>query len=110
MTDEFNGSKPGPIHQRPNSLKRVNTLPSAEFAIPPADSLGQSRLHKCHSHQTHCKGAQEKSEGHEGQEGPDGDEESLSSCSSEAYPEGGLQAWLVVLGGFAGTTVGFGLM
>lgn len=108
MTHKPNGSKPGSIHENTeSSLKRVNTIPSADFAIPPSDSLGP-RVSKegCHSHQTRCSGVLEKQEGNEAQ---NADEESVSDAYDE-YPEGGLQAWLVVLGSFFGSVVAFGMM
>jgi hypothetical protein len=109
MTHEPNGSKPGPELKKINSLTRINTIPSAEFTIPPPDSFDH-HVQRCHSHRTQNSGAQEKESGNEGEKGQDGDEESLSTISDGPYPEGGLQAWLVVFGSFMGTTVAFGMM
>ena len=109
MTHEPNGSKPGSELERIGSLKGVNTIPPAEFTIPPPDSFDH-HVQRCHSRRTQNSGAQEKEIGNEGDREQDVDEESLSITSDGPYPEGGLQAWLVVFGSFMGTTVAFGMM
>lgn len=113
MSHEHKGSKPGPLHEQPPQLARLYTIPSVEFAIPPSDPS----LEKCHSRQTRNADAQAKgkksSEGIEEANKNHDDEEAQSVATSPdevTYPEGGLQAWLVVLGSFSGTVVAFGMM
>lgn len=105
MSNEPKGSKPGPITE--NQLTRVNTIPSVEFTIPsePLERL----VSKCPSHRTRCGDAQGTSKDKNGAQ----DEESRSVVldgNEITYPEGGLRAWLVVLGSFSGTVAGFGMM
>ncbi|KAF2196345.1 MFS general substrate transporter [Delitschia confertaspora ATCC 74209] len=112
MTHEPKGSKPGLILERThsNTLRKTNTIPSVEFTIPPSDSLDQSK--GCHSHQIRSNGAQEKLAGglEGGQNGRIVEEGSEFSEDETSYPEGGLQAWLVVLGSFCASVVAFGMM
>ena len=117
MSHEPKGSKPGPIIER-EQLSRVNTIPSVEFTIPPSDNP-EHIVTKCPSRQTQSGGAQAQqekdssaNEGEANHRVPN-DEEALSIVSDQdvvTYPEGGLQAWLVVLGSFLGTIVAFGMM
>lgn len=109
MSHEPKGSTPGLIdderHER-KDLTKVNTFPSVEFSIPPSDPPEQ--IVRCASRRTQGAGAQDK----EKSEGP-GDEESQTEPDDDnevSYPEGGLQAWLVVFGGFMASFVGFGMM
>ena len=105
MSYEHNGSTPGLINNEDNQLARVNTLPAVEFTIPSHDS--PEFLTKCASRRSHgaavrvASGSNEK--GH-------GDKDAQSAHTDETYPEGGLRAWLVVLGAFFGSMVGFGYM
>lgn len=111
MHSEVNGSTPGPITER-NQLTRVNTsYPHAEFTIPPADTLSP-----CRSVPTRSVDAQvsEKSTGNPRSATAIGDEETKSETSRDddevTYPEGGLGAWLVVLGSFMGLVAALGMM
>jgi MFS family permease len=110
MHSEPNGSKPGPITDR-NELTRVNTFPQAEFTIPPSDTLSP-----CRSAQTHTADAQvsEKLKESRRSATATGDEESRSDTSHAddevTYPEGGLEAWLVVFGSFMGLVAALGMM
>lgn len=108
MTHNPKGSTPGLITER-NQLTRINTFPSVEFSIPPSDPPEQI-ITRCLSHQTPSASAPvhgQKNEAHD----VGGDAISVVSNSTEvSYPEGGLQAWLVVLGSFSGSLVGFGMM
>ncbi|KAF2751333.1 MFS monocarboxylate transporter-like protein [Sporormia fimetaria CBS 119925] len=102
MSYEPKGSTPGLITER-NQLTKVNTFPSVEFSIPPSDPPDQI-IKRCPSHRTQGDAVPEEKSG---------DEESQSMASNDnevSYPEGGLQAWLVVIGGFAASVVGFGIM
>lgn len=102
MSHENNGSKPG---LERTHLTGSNTIPSVEFTIPPSDPA-EHHLTKCPSRRTQCDDAQANAE----KDGlPLGDEEAQSE-GEVTYPEGGLQAWLVVLGSFSGTIVAFGMM
>ncbi|KAF2006774.1 MFS monocarboxylate transporter-like protein [Amniculicola lignicola CBS 123094] len=115
MSQNTNGSKPG----LPQHLTRVNTIPSVEFTIPPSEPLST-----CASHRTHCDGvraeriggSEENGKQHDAiNEDADADIEAQSVESGDeneetTYPEGGLAAWLVVLGSFFGTIVAFGMM
>lgn len=113
MSHEPKGSTPGLIdeerHER-KDLTKVNTFPSVDFSIPPSDPPEQ--VVRCASRRTQGAGAPDKEKS---ERGP-GDEESQSSQSEPndenevTYPEGGLQAWLVVFGGFMASFVGFGMM
>ncbi|KAF2662460.1 MFS general substrate transporter [Lophiostoma macrostomum CBS 122681] len=106
MSNEQKGSKPGQVAQR-HPLTRANTIPSVEFSIPP--SLPQEHSTRCPPHLIHCADAQGKPESKHGPR----DEEAQSYPADEdeiTYPEGGLAAWLVVLGSFSGTIVAFGMM
>lgn len=104
MSHEPKGSTPGPIHER-KDLTRVNTFPSVEFSIPPSDPPDQI-VTRCASRRTQGDTAQEQEKN-----GSEGDEEAQSVNENEvSYPEGGLQSWLVVLGGFMASFVGFGMM
>ncbi|KAF2273429.1 MFS monocarboxylate transporter-like protein [Westerdykella ornata] len=108
MTHDPNGSTPGLFTER-NQLTRANTFPSVEFSIPPSDPIEQI-VTRCRSHPTHSFSAPARGEKNEAYEG-DGDGNSVVSHLTEvSYPEGGLQAWLVVLGSFSGSFVGFGMM
>ncbi|KAF1851577.1 MFS monocarboxylate transporter-like protein [Cucurbitaria berberidis CBS 394.84] len=110
MNSEHNGSKPGLITER-NHLSRVNTFPNAEFTIPPSDTLS-----KCRSAPTHSADAQasEKSKENQKNATATGDEEKQSETSHDddevTYPEGGLEAWSVVLGSFMGLVAALGMM
>ncbi|KAJ4366305.1 hypothetical protein N0V83_007941 [Neocucurbitaria cava] len=110
MSSESNGSKPGHHHER-HALTRVNTFPNAEFTIPPSDTLSQ-----CRSVPTHSADAQasEKSRESPRNATATGDEEKQSETSDSndevTYPEGGLKAWLVVLGSFMGLVSALGMM
>lgn len=105
MQSANNGSTPGPHHQ----LKRVNTFPNAEFTIPPSDTLS-----RCPSVPTRSADApvSEKPMASPRKAIATGDEETQSESSEEevTYPEGGLGAWLVVLGSFMGLVAGLGMM
>lgn len=108
MSFEDNGSKPG-LTIDENPLDRVSSYPAVEFAIPPGPVLS-----KCGSRQTRCRGPLEgqPEDADEKCVGAPRDEENQDHVeeSEETYPEGGLEAWLVVLGSFLGTIVAFGLM
>ncbi|KAF2786233.1 MFS general substrate transporter [Melanomma pulvis-pyrius CBS 109.77] len=111
MNHEQNGSKPGLIHD--NHISRVNTFPSVEFSIPPSDFPHVTS--KCSSHQIRSGGSlAENRDTNEKPHGAPSDEEAQSDVASNngepSYPEGGLKAWLVVLGSFFGTIVSFGMM
>ncbi|KAF2017620.1 MFS general substrate transporter [Aaosphaeria arxii CBS 175.79] len=119
MREEHKGSTPGLIVER-NQLTKVNTFPSVEFTIPPSDPPTERVISKCHSHQTPTADAlaqTEKSDALEGGQHPSAalrDEEALSVTTTNqgevSYPEGGLEAWLVVLGSFLGAFIAFGMM
>jgi MFS family permease len=110
MHSEVNGSTPGPIAER-NQLTRVNTYPHAEFTIPPSDTLSP-----CRSVPTRTADAQVSEKWTENPRSATatGDEETKSETSRNdeevTYPEGGLGAWLVVLGSFMGLVAGLGMM
>lgn len=110
MSGEDKGSKPG--LNTTEGLTRVNTFPAAEFTIPPSDLA--EVVSRCRSHQTHYADAQAptNSKTNEGEKiSEDEEAQAVASLSAEAaYPEGGLGAWLVVLGSFFGTIVAFGMM
>ncbi|KAF2864848.1 major facilitator superfamily domain-containing protein [Massariosphaeria phaeospora] len=114
MSHEHNGSTPGHLVER-NKLTRANTFPSVEFTIPPSDPPEQL-VARCHSHQTRCNDVQarEKSPDDDGQPRLSNDAESQIGVAAHddevTYPEGGREAWLVVLGSFFGTMVAFGMM
>ena len=122
MSTEPKGSTPGPIeHHHHHNLTRVNTFPSVEFTIPPSDPPLEKVVSKCGPRQTRCDDAPapEKYPRSEEHTGDARDEENRSVTSNNdgddgddqvTYPEGGLQAWLVVLGSFFGAFVGFGMM
>ena len=105
MSDEQKGSKPGHIIER-HPLKRANTIPSVEFSIPP--TFPQEHSTGCLPHQTQCDDAQGQSESKYGAR--DEEAQSFTDENETTYPEGGLSAWLVVLGSFSGTVVAFGMM
>ncbi|KAF2471095.1 MFS monocarboxylate transporter-like protein [Lindgomyces ingoldianus] len=112
MTHEPKGSKPGSIHERHQST-RANTIPSVEFSIPPSvlDPPVQKIVSQCPLRRTQNGDAQEKSVANEDYCAAPNDEEAQSFVTDEVtYPEGGRQAWLVVLGSFCGTIVAFGMM
>ena len=108
MSFEDNGSKPG-LTTDENPLDRVSSYPAVEFAIPPGPVLS-----KCGSRQIRCRGSlgERAEDANEKCVGAPRDEENQDHVeeSEETYPEGGLEAWLVVLGSFLGTIVAFGLM
>jgi hypothetical protein len=98
MHSEDKGSTPGLSAER-NQLTRVNTFPNAEFTIPPSDTLSP-----CRSVPTHTADARasEKLKENLRKSTATGDEEANAVTSHDndevTYPEGGLAAWLVVLG------------
>ena len=105
MSHEEKGSKPGPVSERVY-LTRTNSIPPVEFTIP--RDIPEHVVSKCPSRQTRSGGAQDKStlDGHD-------DEERQSIVLNEnevTYPEGGLAAWLVVLGCFTAVIAAFGMM
>jgi MFS family permease len=110
MHSEANGSTPGLSAER-SQLTRVNTFPNAEFTIPPSDTLSP-----CRSVPTHTAAAQASEKLKESPRNvtATGDEEvqSVTSQNNEevTYPEGGLGAWLVVLGSFMGLVAALGMM
>jgi hypothetical protein len=104
MSEEQKGSKPGQIIER-HPLKRANTIPTVEFSIPP--SFPEDHSTGCRPHQIHCDDAQGQSEKYGA---PDEEAQSFANEDEITYPEGGLAAWLVVLGSFSGTIVAFGMM
>jgi MFS family permease len=110
MHSEANGSTPGLSAER-YQLTRVNTFPNAEFTIPPSDTLSS-----CRSVPTHTADAQvsEKLKENPRNVTATGDEEvqSVTSHNNDevTYPEGGLGAWLVVLGSFMGLVAALGMM
>jgi hypothetical protein len=112
MQHEHNGSKPGLIHSD-SHLSRVNTFPSVEFSIPPSDPPARN-ISKCKSHQPRSSGSPAENPDTNEKRSVPGDEEAPSNAVStdgdDSYPEGGLAAWLVVLGSFFGTVVSFGMM
>ena len=102
MSHDANGSKPGHILDH-DDLSRVNTFPIAEFTIPPPDTLSQCRSVPTHSAESPVsQGRAEKAKNVTTL----GDEEKQSVVSHQndevSYPEGGLTAWLVVVGSFLG--------
>jgi MFS family permease len=110
MHSEDKGSTPGLSAER-NQLTRVNTFPNAEFTIPPSDTLSP-----CRSVPTHTADARasEKLKENLRKSTATGDEEANAVTSHDndevTYPEGGLAAWLVVLGSFAGLVAALGMM
>jgi hypothetical protein len=113
MQHEHNGSKPGLIHND-SHLSRVNTFPSVEFSIPPSDPPARN-ISKCSSHRPRSSGSPAENPDTNEKRSVPGDEEAQSDAvftdgDDESYPEGGLAAWLVVLGSFFGTIVSFGMM
>jgi hypothetical protein len=106
MSAEPKGSTPGPIER--NQLTKVNTFPSVEFSIPPSDPPEQI-ITKCASRRTQCSTAPAQTEKNEGQP-VDVETQSNNNDNEVSYPEGGLRAWLVVLGSFLASFVGFGMM
>jgi hypothetical protein len=112
MQHEHNGSKPGPINND-SHLSRVNTFPCVEFSIPPSDPPTRT-ISKCSPHQPRGSGSPAENPDTNEKRSAPGDEEAQSDAVStngdESYPEGGLAAWLVVLGSFFGTIVSFGMM
>lgn len=122
MSHEPKGSTPGPIAER-SQLTRVNTFPSVEFTIPPSDPPEQHVVTKCSAHRTQSDDAPARNEDAEksttvtekNQGAPGQNDEEVQSVTSRddgevSYPEGGMQAWLVVLGSFCGMTASFGMM
>ncbi|KAF2731604.1 MFS monocarboxylate transporter-like protein [Polyplosphaeria fusca] len=111
MQHDDKGSKPGSFREN-SPLTRTNTYPAAEFSIPPSVPPELQSVSRCASHRTAGKDALAQS----ADEDPHAvrrDEEAQSALTSqdeEPYPEGGRRAWLVVLGSFSGTIVGFGMM
>jgi MFS family permease len=109
MQSEHNGSTPGLSTPR-NQLTRVNTFPHAQLIIPPSDTLS-----KCQSVPTPTADApvSEKSTESPKNRTATGDEENPSVASDNdnvTYPEGGLEAWLVILGSFMGLVAALGCM
>ncbi|KAF2114715.1 MFS monocarboxylate transporter-like protein [Lophiotrema nucula] len=105
MNHEENGSKPGLLERPP--LSRVNTIPSVEFCIPSAPI--EHSVSRCASRRTQCGDVREKGATEPIPEDVEA-QSTLTSPNEEPYPEGGLQAWLVVLGSFSASIVGFGMM
>jgi hypothetical protein len=110
MSYEPKGSTPGPITTERNQLTKVNTFPSVEFTIPPSDPPEQI-ITKCASRHTQNSIAQAQSEKDERNHGDGKESYSVAPNGNEvSYPEGGLRAWLVVLGSFMASVMGFGMM
>ncbi|KAF2259804.1 MFS monocarboxylate transporter-like protein [Lojkania enalia] len=112
MSHEDKGGTPGLIYEHVD-LARVNTIPSVEFAIPPSAPTELQAISRCHSVRSRGNDAQAQLEVNEGEKVSSTDEEAQSvmfTSDEVSYPEGGLQAWLVVLGSFSGTVVAFGMM
>lgn len=106
MSHEPKGSTPGPINET-HHLTKVNTYPSVEFTIPSGPP--ELFIAKCPSRRTQGGVAPELSEKNERSAG-DEEAQSVVMSNEGPYPEGGLQAWLVVLGAFCASIVGFGMM
>jgi MFS family permease len=112
MHSEPQGSTPG----HPSQLTRVNTYPRSDFTIPPNDTLSP-----CQSAQTRTAAAPVSppvTENPRNATATGHDEEKASSVASPnneeedavTYPEGGLEAWLVVFASFMGLVASLGMM
>ncbi|KAF2720436.1 MFS general substrate transporter [Polychaeton citri CBS 116435] len=109
MKDTPNGSTPGLLlrtHSITNSLQRTTSPQVA------ASSIALDPEAQCQPHQSRTSAFQAGPPLHEK---PDLEENasqrsSTSSTSEVVYPEGGRQAWLVVLGSFSGMVAAFGYM
>ena len=98
MSTHFNGSTPGLLPS--NNSVTVSLNPTTS----PAVSVPEKTWQACQAPQSAYQAAFVKDE--ESQPpSPNGSEK-----AEVIYPEGGLQAWLVVLGSFSGMVAGFGLM
>ena len=98
MSTHFNGSTPGLLPS--NNAITVSLNPTTSPAVAAPEQTWQA----CQSQESTSQAGSGKDE--ESQpSSPDGSEK-----AEVIYPEGGLQAWLVVLGSFSGMVAGFGYM
>jgi hypothetical protein len=118
MSSEPKGSTPGLINPH-NNLTRVNTFPNAEFTIPPSDTLSPCQSAQTHSADAPALGNSKESRQNntatgdeKGHQPLDCESQSITSTTPNevTYPEGGLEAWSVVLGSFLGLLAALGMM
>ncbi|KAK5732784.1 hypothetical protein LTR17_010202 [Elasticomyces elasticus] len=93
MSTQDNGSKPGLLPRNNTITTSLNptTSPQTCQASPPQDS-------DCQAIDSSCEDVES------------GATSPVNEKVEAAYPEGGLQAWLVVFGSFSGMVAGFGYM
>ncbi|EON69004.1 hypothetical protein W97_08262 [Coniosporium apollinis CBS 100218] len=119
MTTDHKGSTPGPV-ERQTTLQSIPPLPpTGEVALPRFDASEQTLTEKpCDSSCCPQDDPSKPEHQHQPQSpailpsaSSSTDAERLAEDGEEVtYPEGGLQAWLVVLGSFCGMLAAFGLM
>ena len=107
MSTNFKGSKPGPFGKNTSFERTLSPTPENETSVVATEAQWQQPQPPCSAYpgSSPC--------------GPVNEEKasqaySPTSTGSEKdetiYPEGGLQAWLVVLGSFSGMVAAFGYM
>ncbi|KAF2458321.1 major facilitator superfamily domain-containing protein [Lineolata rhizophorae] len=118
MTGSYKGSKPGPIE--PELQERIQSLSSQKTHYPPYTTSDKTLT------ASECTAPSALEAGSIKSEGPAEDPKDEppvghrldhytssvpeTSEGEHTYPEGGLQAWLVVFGSFCGMTTAFGLI
>ncbi|KAF2812859.1 MFS general substrate transporter [Mytilinidion resinicola] len=109
MTQDYNGSKPGPDFesQRPQLYK----LPTVDYHIPrfpnPEDSASVT---ECPAHPALGDTSPPYSWENEKKDAPVLEAQSTIGQDEVTYPEGGLAGWLVCFGSFSAMLACFGLM
>lgn len=109
MSHNYHGSTPGQIIEP--HFSDVTIPPAEDYTIPPIYPLEQALAEK------ECPTPKDIEDGLPSTLGPvkehtsaPVDSESNPLNDEEAYPEGGLTGWLVVLGSFSGMLAAFGMM
>jgi hypothetical protein len=109
MSHNFHGSTPGQVIEP--HFQDVTIPPAEDYKIPPIYPLEQALAEK------ECPTPKDIEDGLPSTLGPvkehtsaPVDSESNPLSDGEAYPEGGLTGWLVVLGSFSGMLAAFGMM
>ncbi len=108
MNTDFKGSKPGPLFERDTPIEgNIDPRTGTETGVVATEAQWQQPQLPCFAYPAAslCNPTDEEKAPQALSPTPTGSEK-----DETIYPEGGLQAWLVVLGSFSGMVASFGYM
>lgn len=110
MRQQFKGSKPGRDHEASGEYNEEDIdLTRYPSAAAPFGGAAPVEL-RSHDDPERDPAKEYISGNDEEKQSPTGSSESVASKRPTFYPEGGLEAWLVVLASFSGMLICFGMM